>query len=165
MGEYRCGLAVRVTEVLVTNEGVVGCACITEHLPFVHPQLPAPQSSGPSQLMVQRAAVQSGFAACLTHPVGWQHWAGTQSESVVQVCASTGTVVVGMVGGIVGVTSTTGDEGDVQPASRTAAMQMKTSAGAYGFIQKNDPLWHVLNPAEKVKIFTGQERKSSGKLL
>jgi hypothetical protein len=83
----------------------------------------------------------------------------------VQVCASTGTVGKGIVGGIVGVTSTTGDdEGDVQPASRTAAMQMRMSAGAYVFIQKNDPLWHVLNPAEMVKIFTGQERESK-KLL
>jgi len=29
-------------------------AGITEHLPFTHPQLPAPQSSGPSQDAVQK---------------------------------------------------------------------------------------------------------------
>jgi hypothetical protein len=63
MGEYRWGFAVSVTEVFVTSDNVVGCAWITEHRPFVHPQLPAPQSSEPSQLMVHMISVQTGFAA------------------------------------------------------------------------------------------------------
>ena len=69
MGEYRWGLAVSVTEVFVTTDNVVGRASITEQRPFVHPQLPAPQSSDPSQLMVHIISVHTGFASCLTQPV------------------------------------------------------------------------------------------------
>lgn len=145
MGEYRCGLAVRVIEVFVTTDNVGGSAGITAHLPFVHPQLPAPQSSGPSQLMVHMTLSQTGFAASRTQLVGWQHCAGTQSASVVQDCASTGAVVRTVTGGRGVVTAVTG-EGvcDVQPAKRTAAMQMTTSASAFLSIQENNPLWHVL---------------------
>jgi hypothetical protein len=70
MGEYCWGLAVNVIEVFVTTEGVVGCAAVTEHRPFVHPQLPAPQSRGPSQLMVHIALSHAGFAASFTQLVG-----------------------------------------------------------------------------------------------
>jgi len=128
MGEYRCGLAVSVTEVFDITDNVGGCAGTTEHRAFVHPQLPAPQSSGPSQLMVHRAFSHAGFTACLTQLVGWQHCAGTQSVSVVQACASTGTVVTVVAGGIAVVTSATGGGVFcVQPARKTAAMQRRRS--------------------------------------
>jgi hypothetical protein len=141
LGVYRWGLAVRITDVLVTTDNVGGCAETTEHLPFVHPQLPAPQSSGPSQLMVQSILHTDLGDAVLIQLVGWQHWAGTQSTSVVHVWASMGTAVTTTVGGMVVVTGVTGSGVcDVQPARRTAVMQIAISANAFLSIQKNDPL-------------------------
>jgi hypothetical protein len=137
MGEYVWGLAVSVTEVLVTIDNVVGRAFITEHRPFVHPQLPAPQSSGPSQLMVHMISLHTGFAVWLTQLFGWQHSAGTQSASVVQVCASTGTIVA-VTGGIVVVTGATGGGlFCVQPARKTAAMQIRKMMSVFLSIIKN----------------------------
>jgi len=66
-GEYRCGLAVSCKDV----RGVLGveAAGITEHPPFVHPQLPAPQSSGPSQFWVH-IRLHTVIDAGLTQLVG-----------------------------------------------------------------------------------------------
>lgn len=38
----------------------------TLHFPFMHPQLPAPQSSGPEQTIVQYIPVQDGRALSFT---------------------------------------------------------------------------------------------------
>jgi hypothetical protein len=52
MGEYRCGEAISFSEVWgIFVEDVAGT---TKHVPFGHPQLPAPQSSGPSQDAVHK---------------------------------------------------------------------------------------------------------------
>jgi hypothetical protein len=80
IGEYRCGEAVSVTVTFSAADG----AGTTAHVPASHPQLPAPQSSGPSQLMLQAFAVQSGAALFSVHAAGWQHCAGTQSAAAVQ---------------------------------------------------------------------------------
>jgi len=50
----------------------------TLHFPFTHPQLPAPQSIGPSQLIVH-IRLHTPLFALLVQLVGWQHWAGTHS--------------------------------------------------------------------------------------
>ena len=55
----------------------------TRQVPLTHPRWPAPQSMGPSQLAVQ-ATLQTPLKALLMQLVGWQHWAGTQSEFTVQ---------------------------------------------------------------------------------
>jgi hypothetical protein len=53
----------------------------TAHFPFTHPQLPAPQSIGPSQLIVHSLFSQDNAAAAarFVQLEGWQHFAGTQS--------------------------------------------------------------------------------------
>jgi hypothetical protein len=135
IGEYRWGLAVRVNEVFVTTEGVVVRAGTTEQRPFVHPQLPAPQSRGPSQLWVHMALQTR--EVCLTQLLGWQHCAGMQSASLVQACASTGATVRVAVGGTVVVTGTTaGGVCVVQPERKTAAMQIIRSMIALLSIHK-----------------------------
>ena len=61
------------------------------------------------------------------------------------------TTVVGS-GGVV--TGVTGDGVcDVQPAKSIAAIQLRTTTGAYLSIQKNDPLRHLLNQMETANIF------------
>jgi hypothetical protein len=83
--EYCRGLAVSVTDVLDTIEGVPVGAGTTEHFPFVQPQLPAPQSSGPVHPWVHKRLQTREMDALLTQDVGWQHWTGTQSAATVQV--------------------------------------------------------------------------------
>jgi hypothetical protein len=53
-GEYFRGEALIVIAVRAEGAGTdtAGDAGTTLHFPFTHPQLPAPQSSGPSQLAV-----------------------------------------------------------------------------------------------------------------
>jgi hypothetical protein len=65
---------------------------ITPHFPFIHPHWPAPQSIGPSQLIVH-ITLHTLFSALLMQLVGWQHSAGTQSSLTVQLCEDTGIVV------------------------------------------------------------------------
>lgn len=55
---------------------------MTVHLFFLHPQVPAPQSRGPSQLKEQNNPVQFGFCVIGTQESGWQQDAGMQSASV-----------------------------------------------------------------------------------
>ena len=83
----------------------------TPHVPFMHPQWPAPQSIGPWQTSVHMR-LQACLYALLIQLPGWQHSAGTQSSSVVQLCSDAGIgVTVGMAGvcGSVG----TGETGTV----------------------------------------------------
>jgi hypothetical protein len=68
---------------------------ITVHCPFTQPQCPAPQSIGPLHSSVQ-SSVQAPFEEALMQLVGWQHWAGTQSESLVQAVISWVGVGVGV---------------------------------------------------------------------
>jgi len=49
---------------------VASCGATTLHTPSTHPQLPAPQSSGPSQLAVQAIESQDFCAARFTQLVG-----------------------------------------------------------------------------------------------
>jgi hypothetical protein len=86
----------------------------TLHFPFTHPQLPAPQSIGPSQLIVH-IRLHTPLFALLVQLVGWQHWAGTQSLSVMQICAEAGAVVTTGTGLGVGDTVTTGGLPEVHP--------------------------------------------------
>jgi hypothetical protein len=79
IGEYRCGEASSLNKTFCTPWPWSDVAAITPHLPFTHPQLPAPQSIGPSQLMVHSLVSQGGANALFIQPEGWQHWAGTQS--------------------------------------------------------------------------------------
>jgi hypothetical protein len=51
-GEYFSGEALIVIAVRSAGTDDADDAGTTLHLPFTHPQLPAPQSSGPSQLAV-----------------------------------------------------------------------------------------------------------------
>jgi hypothetical protein len=74
-----------------------GVEAITLHFPFTHPHLPAPQSIGPSQLIVHNT-LQAPLYALLMQLVGWQHSAGTQSSPVVQSCSPGGGVVTSVVG-------------------------------------------------------------------
>ncbi len=109
----------------------------TEHLPFIHPQVPAPQSSGPSQDAVHmrlHTVMDAGF----TQLVGWQHWAGTHSAGVEQVWLSTGTIVVVGVG-VQQLWLSTG-EGAVHPARRMATMQITRSMSTDLSMQGN---YHV----------------------
>jgi hypothetical protein len=62
----------------------------TEHVPLTHPQLPAPQST----------SSHGSWYALLTHALGWQHWAGTQSESVSHDWTLTGHGANSQLGGI-----------------------------------------------------------------
>jgi hypothetical protein len=66
-GEYRCGLAVSCNE--VKGIFVEETAGFTEHLPFVHPQLPEPHSRGPSQEAVHRK-LQTWIDSWFTQVVG-----------------------------------------------------------------------------------------------
>jgi hypothetical protein len=121
-GAYRCGDAVSHNAVrgILVEEG----AGTTTHFPLSHPQLPAPQSKGPSQDAVHKK-LHTWIDAWFTQLVGWQHWAGTQSSPVMQVWLSGGAVVATDVGvaGIVVVFDGEG-EGAVQPARRKAPIQM-----------------------------------------
>jgi len=128
-GEYRCGVAqIRTAEEVfvfrVTT--VVSCGAATMlHVPCTHPQEPAPQSSGPSQLIVHITPSQAGFATRLIQLAGWQHWAGTQSESALQPIAFIG---VGAVCTIVSCTVAGGaasGAGEVHPATARAAQQRR----------------------------------------
>jgi hypothetical protein len=58
----------------------------------MQPHWPAPQSMGPWQLIVH-ITLHTLFSALLMQFVGWQHSAGTQSSSIVQLCAEAGIVV------------------------------------------------------------------------
>jgi len=97
-------------------------------VPSSHPQVPAPQSRGPSQLIVQIASSQSGAATRLMQLVGWQHWAGTQSPATTHPIAFMGVgaaaVVVAATGGITGVAS---GAGEVHPAVTSTAQQRSAS--------------------------------------
>ncbi len=92
----------------------------TLHFPFTHPHLPAPQSIGPSQLIVHRR-VHTPLFALLIQLAGWQHSAGTQSSSVRQTCSAEGDVVITAVGNEgVGVGDrVTGGELEMHPLART----------------------------------------------
>jgi hypothetical protein len=68
---------------------------ITWHCPFWQPQCPAPQSIGPRHSRVQ-SSVHTSLYAALMQLVGWQHWAGTHSESFVQLVISLVRVGVGV---------------------------------------------------------------------
>ena len=52
MGEYRLGDALIVIAARSAGMDSTFVAGTTAHFPFTHPQLPAPQSSGPSQFAV-----------------------------------------------------------------------------------------------------------------
>jgi hypothetical protein len=84
------------------------------HFPFTHPQLPAPQSIGPSQLIVH-IRLHTPLFALLVQLVGWQHWAGTHSSSVMQLCGVAEAVVTTGTGVWVGDTVTTGGLPEVHP--------------------------------------------------
>jgi len=129
LSEYCRGLAARLTEVFDTIEGVPVGAGTTVHFPFEpHPQLPAPQSSGPVQPWVHIRLQTRDMDALLTQEVGWQHWTGTQSESAEQVWASAETVVSDGTGRrVVGTGVTGGAAFWVQPARPTAAIQRITT--------------------------------------
>jgi hypothetical protein len=139
MGEYRRGEAVIVIPVRPTGGVDENDAGTTLHFPFTHPQLPAPQSSGPSQLAVQRR-LQGRLAARAVQLDGWQHSAGTQSAALVHSATWTGdAVVTGVTGDNEGgtvVVATGPEDSVVHPAKDTAAMQMTRSTIAFGSIQK-----------------------------
>ena len=80
---------------------------ITPHFPFTQPHWPAPQSIGPSQLIVH-ITLHTLFSALLMQLVGWQHSAGTQSSLTVQLCEDIGIVVTTEVPTGVGETVTNG---------------------------------------------------------
>jgi len=72
MMEYRWGVA----QILTAGEDAGGAVVVmvagtatTLQVPCTHPQEPAPQSSGPWQLMVH-ISVQTRFATLLMQPVG-----------------------------------------------------------------------------------------------
>ena len=139
MGEYRRGEALTVIPVCPPGADVAGDAGTTLHFPFTHPQLPAPQSIGPSQLAVHRR-LQGRFAGPAVQLDGWQHSAGTQSASLMHSETCTGdAVVAGVVcdneTGTVVVPTGSG-ECVVHPATVIAAMQMTRRAIAFGSIQK-----------------------------
>jgi hypothetical protein len=78
-GEYCWGDTSRFSLTGCAAAAVPDNAGTTAHVPSTHPQLPAPQSMGPSQLIVQSFALQSGAFALFVQPDGWQQVAGTQS--------------------------------------------------------------------------------------
>jgi hypothetical protein len=87
------------------------------------------------------------FSALLIHPEGWQHCAGTQSSSIVQLCKGTGTVVTSgettVVGGdvAVGETITPGWlPAVVHPLTRTITPVVTRRAN------KNKELFRVIVP-------------------
>jgi hypothetical protein len=124
-GAYRCGEAVSCNEVI----GILVAEAdgTTTHLPLLHPQLPAPQSRGPSQDAVHKK-LHTWIEAWFTQLVGWQHCAGTQSSAVVQVWLSRGAVVATGVGMVVVVGPPGDGEVAVHPVRRTAAMQVIVKA-------------------------------------
>jgi hypothetical protein len=69
IGEYRCGEASSLTDVFCPVWLTVVCAATTLHLPLTHPQLPAPQSIGPSQIIVH-IILQGCFAGWLVQLMG-----------------------------------------------------------------------------------------------
>ena len=72
---------------------------------------------------MQATFPQAGAYALLQQAAGWQHVAGTQSASVVQLRVSTRVIVtVGVVAGVAGGAGVPAEK-PVQPAIRTAAMQ------------------------------------------
>ncbi len=103
----------------------------TLHVPFTHPQLPAPQSIGPWQTAVQ-SRVQTPLFALLIQLVGWQHSRGTQSSPVVHACGPGSVVsmvvtVVGSEGVGVGDTLTGGVEVHPLTITSPATMSRRTS--------------------------------------
>ena len=139
IGEYRRGVALIVIPVCPPGADVAGDAGTTLHLPFTHPQLPAPQSIGPSQLAVH-SRLQTRFAGPAMQLDGWQHSAGTQSASLMHSATCTGdAVAAGVAGdnetGTVGVPTGSG-ECVVHPATAIAAMQMTRRAITFRSIQK-----------------------------
>ena len=124
IGEYRCGEASRFTEIVWAAGAVAPCAGMTLHFPSTHPQLPAPQSIGPSQLIVHMTLPQGGAVVLPVQLAGWQHWAGTQSSADVQLRESAGLGATSGVGAdCVGVAVPAGAGPVVHPAMRTAAIQ------------------------------------------
>jgi hypothetical protein len=69
IGEYICGDARMIMPELFPMAEDADDAGMTLHFPFTQPQLPAPQSSGPSQLAVHMR-LQACFAATAVHPEG-----------------------------------------------------------------------------------------------
>src|SRR5512145_1724353 len=118
MGKYIWGVASSRTTGLAAT--VPDVAVTTLHWPRTHPQLPAPQSSGPPHIIVHTVPSQDGCATLLMQLVGWQHWAGTQSASAVHCMAFIG--VGAVAAGVAGTVTAGGDAGDdvVQPATRRA---------------------------------------------
>jgi hypothetical protein len=119
---------------------------ITPQLPDTHPQRPAPQSIGPSQLIVH-ITLHTLFSVLLIQLEGWQHWAGTQSSSTVQLCKGAGTVVTtGETTGVVwivavGETVTPGGlPAFVHPLTRTMTPAVNRSTN------KSRELFRVIDP-------------------
>ena len=147
----RCGVEVRCKEV----GGIVGVAAAgtTEHLPSTYPQLPTPQSSGPSQDAVH-GKLHSGSETWFTQLVGWQQRAGTQSLADVQVRLSTGFTDGTVVAEVMGVVSFDDGGGPaVHPARNTAVMQMTKNTGGFLFIQRNFHGIRLLNSRHHYRIF------------
>jgi hypothetical protein len=137
IGEYRCGETFSLTDTLCPVWPAVVCAETTLHFPFKHPQLPAPQSIGPSQLIVHITLSQDGAAALPVQLVGWQHWAGTQSSSEVQLRESAGAVVTsGVSAGCAGVVVPAGAEPPVHPAVRITAIETMRRAMIFASMYK-----------------------------
>jgi hypothetical protein len=125
-----------VIEVRFREEGDAEDAGITVHAPFTHPQLPAPQSSGPSQPLVH-IRLQGRFTASAVQRDGWQHSAGTQSASLVHSAGGTGGDAA--IAGIVGDTEVfpPGSGGwVVHPAREIIVIQIRRSVITFGSIQK-----------------------------
>jgi hypothetical protein len=137
IGEYCWGEASNLTDTFCPVWPAVVCAATTLHFPSTHPQLPAPQSIGPSQLIVHITPSQDGAAALPVHLVGWQHWAGTQSSAAVQLCASADAVVTPGVGAVgAGIAAPAGADPPVHPAIRTAAIQIMRMAMIFASMYK-----------------------------
>jgi hypothetical protein len=124
-----------VIEVRFSEGGDAEDAGITLHVPFTHPQLPAPQSSGPSQLAVH-IRLQGRFTASAVQRDGWQHSAGTQSVSRVHSAGGIGDAVMTGIVGDTEVFLPGSGECIVQPAREIAAMQIRRSVITFGSIQK-----------------------------
>jgi len=133
IGEYLAG------EASIENDGISAATLLPEdaglmtHFPEAHAQLPAPQSSGPLQTAEHMTPAQSGASVFSVQLVAWQHCAGTQSSSVLQIPASgAGVAVTSVVADTVG--SGVGAEvwvavvaGEGVPVHPAAAMNTITS--------------------------------------
>jgi hypothetical protein len=148
MMEYRWGVAqIRTAgeDAGVAAGVAVCCAGTMLQVPCTHPQEPAPQSSGPWQLIVH-ISVQTRFATLLMQPVAWQHWAGMQSASTVQPAAVIGVgatgdaVTSGMAG--TGVAGACGGVPEMHPATATAIMQRIGRKRMRVFIQDHQCLYY-----------------------